>query len=281
MLIRVGHEISLTFLEPTATILMLYLHPSRAVTVRKSERFQTKPEIPLSEYIDLYGNRCGRVLVPSGRVVFSNDSIIEDSGEPDPQIWDAPQHYVQDLPDDALLFLLASRYCEVDSELKDIAGNLFNQWSPGWTRVHAICNFVNRHLRFDYMQARANRTALETFREGTGVCRDYMHLAITFCRAMNIPARYCTGYLGDIGVPLTPPMDFSAWFEVFLGGKWYAFDASNNIPRIGRVLMARGRDAADVALTTTFGVNELDSFRVWAYEVSKEELSAESLNEQN
>ncbi len=280
MLIRVGHEISLTFLEPTAIVLMLYLHPSRVATVRKPERFQIKPQIPVSEYIDLYGNHCGRVFAPSGRVVFSNDSIVEDSGEPDPQIWDAPQHNVQDLPDDTLLFLLASRYCEVDSELKDIAGNLFNQWTPGWSRVLAICDFVNRHIRFDYMQARANRTALETFREGAGVCRDYMHLAITFCRAMNIPARYCTGYLGDIGVPLTPPMDFSAWFEVFLGGRWHTFDARNNTPRIGRVLMARGRDAADVALTTTFGVNQLDSFRVWADEVSNEELSAEGLDDQ-
>jgi transglutaminase-like putative cysteine protease len=183
--------------------------------------------------------------------------------------------------DDTLPFLLASRYCEVDSELKDIAGNLFNQWLPGWTRVVAICDYVNRHIRFDYMQARANRTALETFHEGTGVCRDYMHLAITFCRAMNIPARYCTGYLSDIGVPVGPIMDFSAWFEVFLGGRWHAFDARNNTPRIGRVLMARGRDAADVALTTTFGVNELNSFRVWAYEVSEEELSAVNCNEQS
>lgn len=275
MLIRVGHEISLTFLEPTATVLMLYLHPSRAATVRKPERFWTTPETPLSEYIDFYGNHCGRVLAPPGRVVFSNDSIVEDNGEPDPQIWDAPQHNVQDLPGEVLLYLLASRYCEVDSELKDLAGTLFNQWSPGWTRVVAICDYVNRHIRFDYMQARANRTALETFREGAGVCRDYMHLAITFCRAMNIPARYCTGYLGDIGVPLSPPMDFSAWFEVFLGGGWHTFDARNNTPRIGRVLMARGRDAADVALTTTFGVNTLDSFRVWAYEVSEEDLGAE------
>jgi transglutaminase-like putative cysteine protease len=260
---------------------MLRLHPSRAATVRRPEHLETTPWIPLAEYIDLYGNCCGRVLAPAGRVVFRNDAIVEDSGESDPQVWDALQHNVQDLPDDTLPFLLASRYCEVDSELKDIAGNLFNQWLPGWTRVVAICDYVNRHIRFDYMQARANRTALETFHEGTGVCRDYMHLAITFCRAMNIPARYCTGYLGDIGVPVGPIMDFSAWFEVFLGGRWHAFDARNNTPRIGRVLMARGRDAADVALTTTFGVNELNSFRVWAYEVSEEELSAVNCNEQS
>jgi transglutaminase-like putative cysteine protease len=267
MLIRVGHEISLTFLQPTATVLMLYLHPSRAATVRKPECLQIEPRTPLSEYLDLYGNRCGRILAPSGRVVFRNNAIVEDSGEPDPQVWDAPQHKVENLPDD-LLFLLASRYCEVDSELREIASTLFSQTLPGWSRVAEICNFVHQHIRFDYMQARANRTALETFHEGTGVCRDYMHLAITFCRIMNIPARYCTGYLGDIGVPLVEPMDFSAWFEVFLGGRWYTFDARNNIPRIGRVLMARGRDAADVALTTTFGSAILVSFKVWTDEVS-------------
>ncbi len=267
MLIRVGHEISLTFLQPTATVLMLYLHPSRAATIRKPECLQIEPWTPLSEYLDLYGNRCGRILAPSGRVVFRNDAIVEDSGEPDPQIWDAPQHNVENLPDDVLLFLLASRYCEVDSELRGIASTLFSHTLPGWSRVVEICNFVHQHIRFDYMQARANRTALETFHEGTGVCRDYMHLAITFCRIMDIPARYCTGYLGDIGVPLVEPMDFSAWFEVFLGDRWYAFDARNNIPRIGRVLMARGRDATDVALTTTFGAHELSSFSVWAEEV--------------
>lgn len=276
MLIRVGYEISLTFLQPTATVLMLYLHPSRTATVRKPECLQIEPWTPLTEYLDLYGNRCGRILAPSGRVVFRNNAIVEDSGEPDPQVWDAPQHNVEHLPDDVLLFLLASRYCEVDSELIEIARTLFSQTLPGWSRVVEICNFVHQHIRFDYMQARANRTALETFHEGTGVCRDYMHLAITFCRIMDIPARYCTGYLGDIGVPLVEPMDFSAWFEVFLGGRWYAFDARNNIPRIGRVLMARGRDAADVALTTTFGNNELTSFRVWAEEVEDALLLVDS-----
>jgi transglutaminase-like putative cysteine protease len=129
--------------------------------------------------------------------------------------------------------------------------------------VQAICNFVHSHIRFDYMQARSTRTALEAYRERTGVCRDYMHLAITFCRCLNIPARYCTGYLGDIGVPAAPyPMDFSAWFEVYLGGTWFTVDARNNTPRIGRVLMARGRDAADVAITTTFGVNRLELFNI-------------------
>ena len=268
MLIRVGYEVAFDSPAPAAMLLTLFLHPSRAATVRKAECLQVEPQVAIRQYIDSFGNRCGRVFVPAGRVVFRNDAIVDDCGLPDLQVRDAVQHNVQDLPDEVLLFLLASRYCEVDSELKETAWRLFNGTPLGWPRVQAICDFVQRHIRFDYMQARANRTAREIYYERVGVCRDYMHLAITFCRCMNIPARYCTGYLGDIGVPPQPyPMDFSAWFEAYLGGQWYAFDARNNTPRIGRVLMARGRDAADVALTTTFGLNTLQSFKVWTDEV--------------
>jgi transglutaminase-like putative cysteine protease len=268
MLIRVGCEIEFNLPEPAAMMLMLYLHPSRAPTIRKAEQLAVRPAVPVTEYIDVYGNRCGRLLAPAGRLYLSNDAIVEDCGLTDLQVPNAPQQFVQDLPHDVLLFLLASRYCEVDSELKDVCWTLFGRFQPGWPRVQAICDFVHRHIRFDYMQARVTRTALEAYRERVGVCRDYTHLAITFCRALNIPARYCTGYLGDIGVPAAAdPMDFIAWFEAFLGGQWYAFDARNNLPRIGRVLMARGRDAADVALTTTFGVNQLQSFKVWTDEV--------------
>jgi transglutaminase-like putative cysteine protease len=269
MLIRVGCEIEFVFPEPTALIVMLSLHPSRAPTVRKFENLQVDPLVPISPYYDLYGNRCGRALVPAGRVRFSNDAIVEDCGLPDLQVPGAMQTNVQDLPQEVLLYLLASRYCEVDSELKEIVWPLFSHIQPGWPRVQAVCDYVHRHITFDYQQARSNRTALEVYRERAGVCRDYMHLAITFCRCLNVPARYCTGYLGDIGVPpANAPMDFSAWFEAFLGGQWYAFDARNNVPRIGRVLMARGRDAADVAITTTFGVNQLQSFKVWTDDVT-------------
>ncbi len=269
MLIKVGYEIAFESPAPVAMVLMLYLHPSRAMTIRKPERLTLAPALPVSEYFDAFGNRCGRVFAPAGGILLSNDAIVEDNGQPDPQIRDAIQHAVQDLPQEVLLFLLASRYCEVDSELKDFAWAQFASSPPGWPRVQAICDFVHGHIRFDYLQARATRTALEGFRERVGVCRDFMHLAITLCRCMNIPARYCTGYLGDIGVPPVPdPMDFSAWFEAFLGGQWYAFDARHNVPRIGRVLMARGRDAADTALTTTFGYNQLSSFKVWTDEVS-------------
>jgi transglutaminase-like putative cysteine protease len=268
MIIRAGFEAAFDFAKPTPVLLMAYVHPSRASTIRRLEPLTVNPPAAIVEYIDAYGNLCGRAVVPAGRVSFRTDAFIEDDGRPDVQVWNALQHRVQDLPSDVLLFLLASRYCEVDSQLRDIAWSLFGQLPAGWPLVQAVCDFVHRHIRFDYNAARANRTALEVYREKVGVCRDYMHLAITFCRSLNIPARYCTGYLGDIGVPPLPyPMDFSAWFEVYLGGAWHAFDARNNTPRIGRILMARGRDAADVALTTTFGVNQLASFQVWTDEV--------------
>jgi transglutaminase-like putative cysteine protease len=268
MLIKVGCEISFVSPQPAPMLLMLYLHPTRELTTRTPDRLQTSPPVPVWEYYDLFGNRCGRIVAPAGRIAIRNDALVEDCGLPDLQAPQATQAQVQDLPHETLLYLLASRYCEVDSELKDVAWKLFGHVAPGWPRVQAICDFVHKHIRFDYMKARATRTALDVYRERIGVCRDFMHLAITFCRNCNIPARYCTGYLGDIGVPpVHSPMDFSAWFEAYLGGQWYAFDARNKVPRIGRVLMARGRDAADVALTTTFGVNTLESFRVWTDEV--------------
>lgn len=263
MLLQVDFEISFTFAESTPVVLMTFLHPSRDATLRSPEQFSIEPQVPVSRFMDGFGNRCGRAVLPPGLAVFRNHAIVEDSGLPDLQVVDAPQSAVQDIPDSALQFLLPSRYCEVDSELKELAWSLFKDTSPGWPRVQAVCDFSHKHIRFDYQQARPTRTALEAFRERVGVCRDYMHLAITLCRCLNIPARYCTGYLGDIGVPAQPsPMDFSAWLEVFLGGQWYSFDARNNMPRIGRVLMARGRDAADVAITTTFGASQLQLFKV-------------------
>ena len=264
MLIRVGCNMEFHFPEPTALLTMISLHPTRLPTVREAERLEVTPNLGLDMFYDAYGNRCHRVMAPAGLVRFRNEAVVVDSGLPDLQVPDAPQINVQDLPYDALTFLLASRYCEVDSELNAIAWSNFGNTEPGWPRVQAVCDFAHQRIRFDYMQARANRTALEAYRERIGVCRDYMHLAITLCRCLNIPARYCTGFLGDIDVPLSPdPMDFSAWFEVYLGGQWYTFDARNNIPRVGRVLIARGRDAADVAITTTFGVNRLQTFEVW------------------
>jgi transglutaminase-like putative cysteine protease len=230
------------------------------------------PHTPISEHIDGFGNRCGRLLAPAGQVRLTNETLVEDSGRPDDAVPDARQHAVEDLPAEVLPFLLASRYCEVDL-LSEVAWKLFDKAPSGWQRVQAVCDWVHTHIEFGYEHARPTKTAYEAYREGKGVCRDFTHLAITFCRCLNIPARYATGYLGDIGVPLSPaPMDFSAWFEVFLGHRWHTFDARFNTPRIGRVLVARGRDAVDVALITSFGQVVLEKFAVIAEEVQTQQV---------
>ena len=230
------------------------------------DRLITDPFVPITSYRDSFGNLCTRVLAPTGRFVLTADGRINDSGQPDEMLFAAGQDTVQDLPEETLTFLLGSRYCDTDL-LSETAWQLFEATPPGYARVQAICNFVHGHIAFDYQNARATRTAAEAFQDKTGVCRDYAHLAVAFCRCMNIPARYCTGYLSDIGTP--PPYigDFAAWFEAWIGGRWHTFDPRNLAPRIGRVLMARGRDAADVAIATTFGPNTLDSFRVWTDEL--------------
>jgi len=268
MLIRVGYDIIFEHPAPTPIIAMLYLHPSRGPSIRRGDYLLVEPPVPVSEYIDNYGNRCGRLLAPAGPLRFWNDAVVEDSGQPDHQNPAAVQHEIHDLPDATLMFLMPSRYCEVD-RMVDLAWQLFSTVPKGWARVQAICDFVHGHITFDYMQARKTRTASETYQERVGVCRDFTHLAITFCRCLNIPARYCTGYLGDIGVPLSPDQDFSAWFEAYLGGRWYTFDPRNNIPRIGHLLIAQGRDATDVAISNVFGPNVLKSFKVWTDEVAE------------
>jgi transglutaminase-like putative cysteine protease len=260
--IKIGYNIALGLKAPTAIIYVLHVHPSRTSDLVTPERFRIEPSLPMDEYIDAFGNRCGRVNAPAGTVRFLNDAVIRDPGELDVFVPDEIQHEVTSLPLDTLAFVLPSRYCEVDSELLNFAWTTFGSTPLGWPRVQAICGFVNRHIQFDYMQARANRTALEVFRERVGVCRDFTHLAITLCRCLNLPARYVTGYLGDIGVPATGPMDFSAWFEVFLGQRWYTFDARHNARRIGRVVIGRGRDAGDVPITMAFGMHTLEHFEV-------------------
>ena len=272
MLIRAGYDIIFEHPGPTPIVAMLYLHPSHRPAIRRGDYLLVEPAVRVSEYIDAYGNRCGRLLAPAGPIRFWNDVVVEDSGQPDHQHTAAAQHEIHDLPDATLTFLMPSRYCEVD-RMVDLAWQLFGSVPKGWARVRAICDFVHQHIHFDYLQARKTRTAYETYQEKVGVCRDYTHLAVTFCRCLNIPARYCTGYLGDIGVPVTGPMDFSAWFEAYLGGRWYTFDPRNNIPRIGRILMAYGHDAADVALLTSFGPSRLERFTVWTDEVSEDALS--------
>jgi transglutaminase-like putative cysteine protease len=249
-------------------ILTLNVHFSRVSDLVAPDHIMTSPPLPISGYRDGFGNWCSRLIAPPGEVRIGTDALINDSGVPDAVHRTAPQYAVEALPEETLVFLLGSRYCETD-RLSETAWGLFGQTPPGWPRVQAICDFVHRHLTFGYQHARATRTALEAFSERVGVCRDYTHLAITFCRCMNIPARYCTGYLGDIGVPPSPdPMDFSAWFEAYLGGSWHTFDPRNNMPRVGRILIAQGRDAADVPISNAFGASVLKGFRVWTYAIN-------------
>lgn len=260
MIIRIGFDIEFKLHGPTPMILMLFVHSSRRGDLRGEERLVIEPELPMTTHTDLFGNKVGRIFAPAGNVRFTLDALIEDCGRPDRDPCGAIQRKIEELPDEVVAFLLPSRYCEVD-KLSDVAWKLFGNTLPGWARVQSICDWVNQHVTFGYQHANSTKSAFEVYGDGKGVCRDINHLAVTFCRCMNIPARYVTGYLGDIGVPLAPyPMDFSAWFEVYLGDRWVAFDARHNCPRIGRVLMAVGRDAADVAMTTNFGRAILKKF---------------------
>ena len=266
MLIRAGYDIAFNAPAPTPLLLMLNLHPSRLPDLQTSHTIQFDPPVPAFDYTDGFGNLCTRVVAPPGLLRVTNQFTIADSGEPDVYAPNAPQVPVEQLPSEVLVFLLGSRYCETD-RLSDAAWSLFGQVQPGWSRVQAIVDYVHDRITFGYEFARSTRTAHEAFMERQGVCRDFAHLAVTLCRCMNIPARYCTGYLGDIGVPpVEDPMDFSAWFDVYLGGQWYTFDARHNRRRIGRLLMARGRDATDVAISTAFGSAWLAGFEVITYQ---------------
>jgi len=267
MLIRLAYDIQFDLPAETAMVVLLHVHPARTADLLEPDEIRTEPELKVTSYLDTFGNRCDRFVAPRGHLRLSSSTLIRESGGTDPVNWDAREVPVAELPNEQLRFLLSSRYCEVDL-FTNIAFQLFGQSAPGWARVQAICNWVHGHIAFDYQQARPTKSAMDVYTERVGVCRDYQHLAITMCRAMNIPARYATGYLGDIGVPLRLPMDFSAWFEAWLDGQWWAFDARNNMPRIGRILMATGRDAADVALTTSFGTANLAHFFV----VTEEEI---------
>lgn len=272
MLIRLGYEMVFDLPAPAPMVLVLDIRPQHDAAIVRAGGMRVEPEVPARRYADAYGNRCTRLVAPAGRFTIWDDLVVEDSGLPDRVAPGAAQHRIEELPDEALVYLLPSRHCEVD-RLADDAWRLFGHAAPGWSRVRAICEWVNGHVTFGYGTSHPSKTAYEVYQDRKGVCRDMNHLALTFCRAMNIPARYATGYLGDIGVPLSDtPMDFSGWFEVYLGGRWYTMDARHNSPRIGRVVMARGRDAVDVALTTSFGTSRLEKFIVWTDEVGPDAL---------
>ena len=267
MLIRAGFDIAYECPVPSPMILMLSVHPTKQLDLKSPQRLTIAPDIPVVDYRDTFGNVCHRIVAPAGNLNLTADFLIEVSEEPDEADPTAEQHAVERLPNETLIYLMGSRYCETD-RLVDSAWSLFGNTPEGWPRVQAIVDFVHHKISFNYADARPTRTAWEAFQEGRGVCRDFAHLAVALCRCMNIPARYCTGYMGDIRVPRSDsPMDFSAWFDVFLGGKWWTFDARHNRPRVGRILMARGRDATDVALTTTFGSAWLSRFVVVTDEV--------------
>ncbi len=267
MHIRIGFDFIFEVPVPTVMLLALYVHPSRQKDLQGPEVIQVDPPVPVTDFYDSFGNKVGRILAPAGTLRLTHQNVIRDTGEEDVVGWVAEQHNVQDLPTEVLTYLLSSRYCEVD-EMTDIAWNLFGQTPLGWPRVQAVLNWVHAHVTFGYQYARSTKTALDVYNEKQGVCRDFMHLSVTLMRALNIPARYTTGYLGDIGVPVSAsPMDFSAWFEVYLGGRWWTCDARHNVPRQARILMATGRDATDVALTTSFGTATLTKFHVTTDEI--------------
>lgn len=271
MRIRIGYDIELAVNAPTLLLGALHVHPSRQHDLLAAENFRTNPPLRTDRYHDSFGNVITRIAIPEGvRVIrLTNSAVVLDRGVPDPVVPSACQHTLDELPPETYQFLLPSRYSEVDSELLGFAWNQFGNSAPGWARVQAICDYVHQHVRFDYEQACANRTALGAWRERVGVCRDFAHLAVTLCRCMNIPARYTTGYLGDIGVePVPSPMDFSAWFEAYLGGHWHTFDARHNQPRIGRIVIAYGRDASDVPITMVFGESQLHRFEVTTDEIA-------------
>jgi transglutaminase-like putative cysteine protease len=265
--IRAGYDIAFQCFQDTPMTLMLSIEPARENDLLSEHRIQFSPDIPSRTYVDMFGNTCTRIIAPPGMIEIRNDFLISDSGRPDEVAPDARQLEVGDLPDDVLVYLLGSRYCDIE-KLSDLAWRLFGGVTPGWQRAQAICDYAHERICFGYHHARGDRTASEGHEERVGVCRDFAHLAVTLCRCMNIPARYCAGYLGDIGVPVDPaPMDFSAWFEVYLDGRWFTFDARHNHPRIGRIVMARGRDAADVAISTAFGTAQLARFCVVTEEI--------------
>lgn len=277
MLIKIGFDLGFDLPAPVEMLLMLHVHPEMVLALKQLERLVVEPDVPVRHFTDAFGNHAARISAPAGKLRLTYDNVAEDSGLHEPKIDGARLHPPEELPDECLRFLLASRYCEVD-RMSQMAWDLFGKTPATWERVQAVMDWAHGHVTFGYPFARPDKTAFDVCNEKQGVCRDFQHLAITILRAMNVPARYATGYLGDIGVPPAPsPMDFSAWLEVYLGGKWHALDARHNTPRIGRILQARGRDAVDVALTTSFGPANLEKFVVWTDEVKGQ---CPSLNDQ-
>ncbi|MGA2563366.1 MAG: transglutaminase family protein [Steroidobacteraceae bacterium] len=267
MLIRFGYDIAYDSAPGVLMVVMLAAQPNATQRIVRSDELYVAPSLSPTYHIDGFGNTCARFVCRGGAVTLKADGLIEDSGVPEAAVLDALEVPVESLPSEVFSYLLGSRYCETDLLMNE-AWRLFGHIAPGWNRVQAICDFVNQHVAFGYRYASSTKTAYQTYVERQGVCRDMAHLAIALCRCINIPARYCTSYLGDIGVQtVDAPMDFAACMEVYLGHAWHSFDPRNNARRIGRIMIARGRDAADVAFSTAFGHSRLRFFRVWTEEV--------------
>lgn len=283
MLIFSDFDIQFRLPAPAAIVAMLHLHPSVEPRLRSGNQLvieslddpfshspsstnYTKSIVPSREYIDAFGNRCARFVAPAGYLWLSGSSVIDADPNADHPQTDAKQAEIDDLPAEVLQFLLPSRYCQVD-QFGAIAQDLFSNYPAGWERAAAIRDWVHDKVAFNYNAARPTKTAMDVLTERVGVCRDFQHLAIALTRCQNIPARYVTGYIGDIRRPYSGPGDFSAWYQVFLDGRWIDLDARHNYRRLGRILMATGRDAADVAITTSFGAAHLTHFYVDSKEI--------------
>ena len=282
MLIRSTFDIQFHLSSPAVVVALLHLHPSLDKQLRSADELLVEhlgtssiagqePRIALSltDYTDSFGNICSRFVAPTGHLRLSGTNLIEADERPEKSYPDAKQASIDDLPSEVLQFLLPSRYCEVD-RFGGIASELFGAIPAGWARATAIRDWVHEKVVFNYNAARPTKTAMDVFTERVGVCRDFQHLAITLSRCQNIPARYVTGYIGDIRRPSTGTGDFSAWYQVFLDGQWISLDARHSYSRLGRILMATGRDAADVAITTSFGATNLTYFYVDSWEVDVE-----------
>jgi transglutaminase-like putative cysteine protease len=278
MRVRIGCEFDYESLGPVPMLMLVRAQPDGEHHTLYESRW-TAPEVPVHEYVDAFDNHCWRFVAPAGRFRIRYDALVDIDGEPDPVVPDAPLVRVEDLPDSALVFTLASRYVESDL-LIQTAWDLFGSTPPTWARVQAVCDWVHTNVVYETGNSGPTITAMDVFERRVGVCRDFALLAVAFCRALNIPARYTFGYLPDIAVePPDVPMDFHAWFEAYLGGRWYTFDARHNVPRIGRVVIGRGRDAVDVAMATQYGSSRLNSMTVWSDEVAAETSLDEDADE--
>jgi transglutaminase-like putative cysteine protease len=274
MRIRYGFDITLELAQPSTILAMMDVHSDFRRHIAEETELELSPAMAAEHFVDSRGNVVRRLCAPAGAASLRLHGVFRCDGREDEVDEAANIVAASDLPPETLPYILPSRYCETDL-LSEFAWANFGAISGGWARVQAICDFVHQRLRFSYPEARPTRTASEALAEGVGVCRDFTHLAVALCRCVNIPARYCNGYLGDIGVPPDPaPMDFNAWFEAFLGGRWFTFDPRHNQPRIGRILIARGRDAADIPMITTFGSHALARFAVVTEEIKEQEAAA-------